>query len=346
VCILRINIKESTMLILGIESSCDETGLALYSEDLGLIAHLVNSQIDLFTEYGGVIPEIAARDHSAKIIGILKQLLKQTDHNLEDINLIAYTAGPGLIGSLMIGETVAKTIANVLNIELLPINHLEGHILAPGLEEDGLEPPYLCLLVSGGHTQIIRCDGYGEYKIIGETIDDACGEAFDKVGKLLKLEYPGGPKVSKLAENGDSKRFKFPRAMMKDKNLNFSFSGLKTSVLYALEDLNEEDHADVAASFQEAVIDALTTKLMWAVQDTKIHKLVCSGGVASNKLLRERLKQMAANNNLEVSYPRMEFCTDNAAMIAYAGFIRKKFKLPIYPTNFARPRWPLGELYD
>ena len=345
-CILRINIKESTMLILGIESSCDETGLALYSEDHGLIAHLVNSQIDLFTEYGGVIPEIAARDHSAKIIGILKQLLRQTNHKLNDIDLIAYTAGPGLIGSLMIGETVAKTIANVLNIELLPINHLEGHILAPGLEEDGLEPPYLCLLVSGGHTQIIRCDGYGKYKIIGETIDDACGEAFDKVGKLLNLEYPGGPKVSQLAENGDSQRFKFPRAMMKDKNLNFSFSGLKTAVLYALEDLNEGDHADVAASFQEAVIDALTTKLTWAVQDTKIHKLVCSGGVASNKLLRERLKQMAVNNNLEVSYPRMEFCTDNAAMIAYAGFIRKKFKLPTYSTNYARPRWPLGELYD
>ena len=345
-CILRINIKESTMLILGIESSCDETGLALYSDEHGLIAHLVNSQIDLFTEYGGVIPEIAARDHSTKIIGILSKLLKQTNYTLEDISLIAYTAGPGLIGSLMIGETVAKTISNVLDIELMPINHLEGHILAPGLEDDGLKPPYLCLLVSGGHTQIIKCDNYGEYEIIGETIDDACGEAFDKVGKLLNLEYPGGPKVSKLAEKGDNKRFSFPRAMMKDKNLNFSFSGLKTAVLYALEDLSTEDHADVAASFQEAVIDALTTKLTWAVEKTKIKKLVCSGGVASNKILRERLKQMAVNNNLKVSYPRMEFCTDNAAMIAYAGFIRKKFQLQEYTTNFARPRWPLGELYD
>jgi len=334
------------MLVLGIESSCDETGLALYSEEHGLIAHLVNSQIELFTEYGGVIPEIAARDHSAKIIGILSQLLEQTKYKLEDINLIAYTAGPGLIGSLMVGETVAKTISNVLDIELLPINHLEGHILAPGLEEDGLEPPYLCLLVSGGHTQIIRCDDYGKYEIIGETIDDACGEAFDKVGKLLNLEYPGGPKVSKLAEKGNSNRFQFPRALMKDKNLNFSFSGLKTSVLYALEDLSEDDYSDVAASFQEAVIDVLTKKLTWAVEVTNFKKLVCSGGVASNKLLRERLKQMAQDNNLEISYPRMEFCTDNAAMIAYAGYIRKKLALQAYSTKFARPRWPLGELYD
>tara|TARA_B100000965_G_scaffold394497_1_gene406802 strand:+ start:1420 stop:2424 length:1005 start_codon:yes stop_codon:yes gene_type:complete len=334
------------MLVLGIESSCDETGLALYSVEHGLIAHLVNSQIELFTEYGGVIPEIAARDHSAKIIGILSQLLEQTKYKLEDINLIAYTAGPGLIGSLMVGETVAKTISNVLDIELLPINHLEGHILAPGLEEDGLEPPYLCLLVSGGHTQIIRCDDYGKYEIIGETIDDACGEAFDKVGKLLNLEYPGGPKVSKLAEKGNSNRFQFPRALMKDKNLNFSFSGLKTSVLYALEDLSEDDYSDVAASFQEAVIDVLTKKLTWAVEVTNFKKLVCSGGVASNKLLRERLKQMAQDNNLEISYPRMEFCTDNAAMIAYAGYIRKKLALQAYSTKFARPRWPLGELYD
>ena len=225
------------MLILGIESSCDETGLALYSEEEGLIAHIVNSQVELFTEYGGVIPEIAARDHSVKIINILKNLLKKADKKLDDVNLIAYTAGPGLIGSLMVGETVAKTISNILDIELLPINHLEGHILAPGLEDDNFKTPYLCLLVSGGHTQIIECSEYGSYQILGETIDDACGEAFDKVGKLLNLEYPGGPKVSKLAEGGDPTRFNFPRALMKDRNLNFSFSGLKTAVLYALDDL-------------------------------------------------------------------------------------------------------------
>ena len=197
-CILRINIKESTMLILGIESSCDETGLALYSEGEGLIAHMVNSQVELFTEYGGVIPEIAARDHSVKIINILKTLLKKADKKLNDINLVAYTAGPGLIGSLMVGETVAKTISNVLDIELLPINHLEGHILAPGLEDDNLETPYLCLLVSGGHTQIIECSDYGSYKILGETVDDACGEAFDKVGKLLNLDYPGAVSYTHL----------------------------------------------------------------------------------------------------------------------------------------------------
>ena len=281
-CILRINIKESTMLILGIESSCDETGLALYSEEEGLIAHMVNSQVELFTEYGGVIPEIAARDHSVKIINILKNLLKKADKKLDDVNLIAYTAGPGLIGSLMVGETVAKTISNILDIELLPINHLEGHILAPGLEDDNLETPYLCLLVSGGHTQIIECSEYGSYQILGETIDDACGEAFDKVGKLLNLEYPGGPKVSKLAEDGDPTRFNFPRALMKDRNLNFSFSGLKTAVLYALDDLEEKDYPDVAASFQEAVIDVLIKKLAYAIEQTGIKKLVCSGGVAAN----------------------------------------------------------------
>ena len=221
-CILRINIKESTMLVLGIESSCDETGLALYSEEHGLIAHLVNSQIELFTEYGGVIPEIAARDHSAKIIGILSQLLEQTKYKLEDINLIAYTAGPGLIGSLMVGETVAKTISNVLDIELLPINHLEGHILAPGLEEDGLEPPYLCLLVSGGHTQIIRCDDYGKYEIIGETIDDACGEAFDKVAKMVGIDFPGGPNLEKLAIKGDKDAFLFAKPLIKNPDLNLN----------------------------------------------------------------------------------------------------------------------------
>ena len=192
------------MLVLGIESSCDETGLAIYSEQDGLLGHLVNSQVDLFTEYGGVIPEIAARDHSVKIIHILKELLKKSKLDVNDISLVTYTAGPGLIGSLMVGETVAKTISAILNKELLPINHLEGHILAPALEDSDIKPPYLCLLVSGGHTQIIECKDYGEYQILGETIDDACGEAFDKVGKLLGLEYPGGPKVSKLAE-GESR---------------------------------------------------------------------------------------------------------------------------------------------
>ena len=345
-CILRIISKESTMIVLGIESSCDETGLALYSEEKGLIKHLVNSQINLFTEYGGVIPEIAARDHSVKIVRILEELIEDTGIGLNDIDLIAYTAGPGLIGSLVVGETVAKTISTLLDIEILPMNHLEGHILAPGLEEDIIEPPYLCLLVSGGHTQIIECKNYGDYQILGETIDDACGEAFDKVGKLLNLEYPGGPKVSKLAESGDPQRFNFPRALMKEKNLSFSFSGLKTSVLYALNALKEEDYPDVAASFQEAVIDVLTKKLAFAVEQTGIKKLVCSGGVAANKLLRERLTEMANQSSLEVSYPSMEFCTDNAAMIAYAGFIRKKYNLKKYSTAYARPRWPLGELYD
>ena len=222
------------MLVLGIESSCDETGIALFSDKVGLIDHKVNSQIDLFKEYGGVIPEIAARDHSNKIIKILNKVLKENDVTIDQIDLIAYTAGPGLIGSLMVGETVAKTISKVKNIEIIPIHHLEGHILAPGIENRSLKPPYLCLLVSGGHTQIIDCDDYGQYSILGETIDDACGEAFDKVGKLLNLEYPGGPKVAQLAKSGNSERFNFPRALTQKRNLDFSFSGLKTAVLLSL----------------------------------------------------------------------------------------------------------------
>ena len=342
-CIVRI-IKKESMLVLGIESSCDETGLAIYSEQDGLLGHLVNSQVDLFTEYGGVIPEIAARDHSVKIIHILKELLKKSKLDVNDISLVAYTAGPGLIGSLMVGETVAKTISSILNKELLPINHLEGHILAPALEDSDIKPPYLCLLVSGGHTQIIECKDYGEYQILGETIDDACGEAFDKVGKLLGLEYPGGPKVSKLAENGDSKRFNFPRALKSEDNLDFSFSGLKTSVLYQLEELQVSDYPDVAASFQEAVIDILAFKLFKASKQTGIKKIICSGGVAANKNLRQVLKQIADEEGIEVFYPKFEYCTDNAAMIAYAGFIRKKYNLSIEKNIFPRPRWAVEEI--
>ena len=252
------------MNILGIETSCDETALAIYSEENGLIANSVHSQVDLFKEYGGVVPEIAARDHSLKIIPLLENLLNESGENLKNINFISYTAGPGLIGSLLIGDTVAKTLSKLLDVDLIPINHLEGHILAPCMEYSELKPPYICLLVSGGHTQIIVCENFGKYKVIGETIDDACGEAFDKVGKLLGLEYPGGPKVSKLAENGDSKRFNFPRALKSENNLDFSFSGLKTSVLYQLEELQVSDYPDVAASFQEAVIDILAFKLFKA----------------------------------------------------------------------------------
>tara|TARA_B100001057_G_scaffold136204_2_gene135788 strand:+ start:24824 stop:25828 length:1005 start_codon:yes stop_codon:yes gene_type:complete len=333
------------MLVLGIESSCDETGVALYSDKDGLIDHSVNSQVDLFKEYGGVIPEIAARDHSNKIIKILKNVLKENDIEIDQVDLIAYTAGPGLIGSLMIGETVAKTIAKIKNIEIMPVHHLEGHILAPGIENKSLRPPYLCLLVSGGHTQIIDCNDYGQYSILGETIDDACGEAFDKVGKLLRLEYPGGPKVAELAKKGNCKRFNFPRALTKSKNLNFSFSGLKTSVLYEMESLKETDYADVAASFQAAVVDVLVTKLSWALEESNHTKLICSGGVAANEMLREQLDRLAKKMEIDVYYPSLELCTDNAAMIAYVGYIRKSKNLEGYDAKFSKPRWPLGELY-
>ena len=273
------------MNILGIETSCDETALAIYSEENGLIANSVHSQVDLFKEYGGVVPEIAARDHSLKIIPLLENLLNESGENLKNINFISYTAGPGLIGSLLIGDTVAKTLSKLLDVDLIPINHLEGHILAPCMEYSELKPPYICLLVSGGHTQIIVCESFGTYKVIGETIDDACGEAFDKVGKLLGLEYPGGPKVSKLAENGDSKRFNFPRALKSEDNLDFSFSGLKTSVLYQLEELQVSDYPDVAASFQEAVIDILAFKLFKASKQTGIKKIICSGVLLQTKTL-------------------------------------------------------------
>ena len=322
------------MLVLGIESSCDETGIALFSDKVGLIDHKVNSQIDLFKEYGGVIPEIAARDHSNKIIKILNKVLKENDVTIDQIDLIAYTAGPGLIGSLMVGETVAKTISKVKNIEIIPIHHLEGHILAPGIENRSLKPPYLCLLVSGGHTQIIDCDDYGQYSILGETIDDACGEAFDKVGKLLNLEYPGGPKVAQLAKSGNSERFNFPRALTQKRNLDFSFSGLKTAVLYELENLNVTDYADVAASFQAAVIDVLVKKLSWALETKDYKKLICSGGVAANEMLRIKLDQLAKNTKVQVYYPSLELCTDNAAMIAYAGYIRKSKKLKNMMLSF------------
>ena len=273
------------MNILGIETSCDETALAIYSEENGLVANSVHSQVDLFKEYGGVVPEIAARDHSLKIIPLLENLLNESGEKLKNINFISYTAGPGLIGSLLIGDAVAKTLSKLLDVDLIPINHLEGHILAPCMEYSELKPPYICLLVSGGHTQIIVCESFGTYKVIGETIDDACGEAFDKVGKLLGLEYPGGPKVSKLAENGDSKRFNFPRALKSEDNLDFSFSGLKTSVLYQLEELQVSDYPDVAASFQEAVIDILAFKLFKASKQTGIKKLFALGVLLQTKTL-------------------------------------------------------------
>ena len=332
------------MNILGIETSCDETALAIYSEENGLVANSVHSQVDLFKEYGGVVPEIAARDHSLKIIPLLENLLKESGEKLKNINFISYTAGPGLIGSLLIGDAVAKTLSKLLDVDLIPINHLEGHILAPCMEYSELKPPYICLLVSGGHTQIIVCESFGTYKVIGETIDDACGEAFDKVGKLLGLEYPGGPKVSKLAENGDSKRFNFPRALKSEDNLDFSFSGLKTSVLYQLEGLQVSDYPDVAASFQEAVIDILAFKLFKASKQTGIKKINCSGGDAANKKLRHFLKKIADEVGIEVFYPKFEYCTDNAAMIAYAGFIRKKYNLPIEKNIFPRPRWAVEEI--
>ena len=310
------------MIILGIETSCDETAAAICKEG-EILSSTVRQQI-IHSDYGGVIPEIASREHEYLLNKVVNHTLYQSGVKLNELDAISVTQGPGLAGTLLTGVGFAKGLGLGLGIPIIPINHLEGHILAPGIENRSLKPPYLCLLVSGGHTQIIDCDDYGQYSILGETIDDACGEAFDKVGKLLNLEYPGGPKVAQLAKSGNSERFNFPRALTQKRNLDFSFSGLKTAVLYELENLNVTDYADVAASFQAAVIDVLVKKLSWALGTKDYTKLICSGGVAANEMLRIKLDQLAENTKVQVYYPSLELCTDNAAMIAMSGFFLEK----------------------
>ena len=300
------------MNILGIETSCDETALAIYSEENGLVANSVHSQVDLFKEYGGVVPEIAARDHSLKIIPLLENLLNESGEKLKNINFISYTAGPGLIGSLLIGDAVAKTLSKLLDVDLIPINHLEGHILAPCMEYSELKPPYICLLVSGGHTQIIVCESFGTYKVIGETIDDACGEAFDKGAKKMNLNYPGGPEIEKLAKNGNKSLINFPRPMINDNSFNFSFSGLKTALINCV-NKDMYNFEDIAASYQEAIVDTLIAKFDKALNEFSVNSGIICGGVAANKRLREKLDSLDKN----IIYPSMKYCTDNADMIAF-----------------------------
>ena len=300
------------MNILGIETSCDETALAIYSEENGLVANSVHSQVDLFKEYGGVVPEIAARDHSLKIIPLLENLLNESGEKLKNIDFISYTAGPGLIGSLLIGDTVAKTLSKLLDVDLIPINHLEGHILAPCMEYSELKPPYICLLVSGGHTQIIVCESFGTYKVIGETIDDACGEAFDKGAKKMNLNYPGGPEIEKLAKNGNKSLINFPRPMINDNSFNFSFSGLKTALINCV-NKDMYNFEDIAASYQEAIVDTLIAKFDKALNEFSVNSGIICGGVAANKRLREKLDRLDKN----IIYPSMKYCTDNADMIAF-----------------------------
>ncbi|MDA9315422.1 tRNA (adenosine(37)-N6)-threonylcarbamoyltransferase complex transferase subunit TsaD [Gammaproteobacteria bacterium] len=332
------------MKTLGIETSCDETAIAVYDSEHGIIGESVYSQIKMHAEYGGVVPELASRDHCVKIISVLKEAIGDLD--LKTIDQIAYTSGPGLLGALLMGESFAQGLSTALSIPLIPINHLEGHLMSPVMEFPEIKTPYLCLLVSGGHSMIVDVKERGSYEILGQSQDDAVGEAFDKVGKLLDLPYPGGPHIEKLATNGNPKAYDFPRPMMHSDNLNLSFSGLKTSVLYTvrdIEDLNDQIKADIAASFQQAVIDVLSKKIKKAVEASGRSDVIIAGGVAANKALRFGIKDLENSLGIKVYYPSLKYCGDNAAMIAYVGSLRSSDG-ENNKASSVRARWPLNEL--
>ena len=330
------------MITLGIETSCDETAVALFDSNKGLIGESVFSQIDLHSEYGGVIPELASRDHCKKIIQIYKHALGSIDP--AEIDYVAYTAGPGLLGALLIGENFAQGLALSLNKPLIPVNHLEAHLMAPFLDEEKVEFPFLTLLVSGGHSLIIDVQGLNQYKILGQSRDDAVGEAFDKVAKLIGLGYPGGPEIERVAQDGDPLAFNFPQPMLHSSDYDFSFSGLKTAVLYAVQDIkeiNSQIQADIAASFQHAATEVLIKKITKALEDTGRESIVLAGGVAANKLLRSKISLLKSKLNVDVLYPPLSHCTDNAAMIAYLGSM-KVDEATSSLASHAKPRWPLG----
>jgi N6-L-threonylcarbamoyladenine synthase len=333
------------MLILGIETSCDETGVALYDTAAGLLGHTLFSQVALHAEYGGVVPELASRDHVRRLLPLTRELLAQTGRNLGDIDGIAFTQGPGLAGALLVGASVAAGLAFALDIPVIGLHHLEGHLLSPLLATPAPRFPFVALLVSGGHTQLMKVGGVGEYELLGDTVDDAAGEAFDKTAKLLGLSYPGGPALAKLAETGDARRFKLPRPMIASGDLNFSFAGLKTAALTiaSREESTERNKADIAAAFQSAAVDVLVAKSLQALHQTGLERLVVAGGVGANRRLRDALTQKAAAENFEVFYPPLEFCTDNGAMIAYAGAQRMLAGARSYEFS-VRPRWDLNDL--
>ena len=339
------------MRVLGIETSCDETGVALFEAGRGILAERLASQVAIHAAFGGVVPELASRDHIAKLLPMIQDVLREADLKLEDLDGIAYTAGPGLIGALLVGGALASSLAYGLQIPAIPVHHLEGHLLASMLEAEPPEFPFLALLVSGGHTQLIEVAGLGRYKIIGETLDDAAGEAFDKVARLLGLPYPGGPELARLADAGDPERFALPRPL-KHQGLDFSFSGLKTAARLAiaeargsLSELDPKTRADIAASFQAAAVDTLASKCRRALEATGLERLVIAGGVGANKLLRASLATLGKQIGVRVYYPRPALCTDNGAMIAYAGWCRHTQAASDWPPRIiARPRWPLAEL--
>ena len=334
------------MRVLGIETSCDETGIAIYDSDEGLVGHTIYSQIELHREYGGVVPELASRDHIHKALPLIHQALHQAGLNKSDIDAIAYTAGPGLMGALLAGASIGRSLAWALNIPAMEVHHMEGHLLAPLLEDKNIKFPFLSLLVSGGHTQLILAKALGEYEILGESIDDAVGEAFDKTAKMLGLPYPGGPEISQLANEGRSGIYKFPRPMTDRPGLDFSYSGLKT---FAINTFNQSDKshqakADIALAFQTAAIDTLFIKCKRAVMQTNAAQLVVAGGVSANQYLREKLSTLEQKLPITVHYPGKEFCTDNGAMIAFAGWLRLQHDTPQSLSFTAKPRWPLSQL--
>jgi N6-L-threonylcarbamoyladenine synthase len=337
--------------VLGIETSCDETGVAVFEQGRGVLAERLASQVAIHAAFGGVVPELASRDHIAKLLPMVDDVLAAANLGFADLDAIAYTAGPGLIGALMVGGSLAASLAYGLGIPAVPVHHLEGHLLACMLEREAPDFPFLALLVSGGHTQLIDVAGIGRYRIIGETLDDAAGEAFDKVARLLGLPYPGGPELARLAESGDPGRFELPRPL-RNQGLDFSFSGLKTAARLAIDaarspraELDSTTRADLAASFQAAAVDTLAGKCRQALEATGLERLVIAGGVGANRLLRSSLAALGRRLGVRVYYPRPALCTDNGAMIAYAGWCRHTSAAHDWPPRIvAKPRWPLAEL--
>jgi N6-L-threonylcarbamoyladenine synthase len=339
------------MRVLGIETSCDETGVAVFDSDHGLLAHALHSQVALHAEYGGVVPELASRDHVRRLLPLVQTVLEQSGSGPESIDGVAYTAGPGLLGALLVGGCTARAIAFGWGVPAVGVHHMEAHLLAPLLEPEPPAFPFVALLVSGGHTQLVEVGGVGSYRILGESLDDAAGEAFDKVAKMLGLGYPGGPRLAALAEGGAPARYDFPRPMTTRPGLDFSFSGLKTftgtlikSLAAGTGGLDETTRADVAASFQDAVVDTLLIKCRRAMEQTGLERLVMAGGVSANRRLRQRLREMAESRGWTVFYPRLEFCTDNGAMIALAGCLRLQAGQHDGLAVRAQARWPMESL--
>ncbi len=338
------------MLVLGLETSCDETGVALYDSERGLLGDALFSQIDLHKAYGGVVPELASRDHVKRMLPLIREVLEQSGCATSDIDAIAYTAGPGLVGALLVGASCAQALAFAWDIPALGVHHMEGHLLAPMLEETPPEFPFVALLVSGGHTQLVRVDGIGQYQLLGESLDDAAGEAFDKTAKLIGLGYPGGPEIARLALNGVAGRFVFPRPMTDRPGLDFSFSGLKTFALNTWTqcrdagDDGEQTRCDIALAFQTAVVETLTIKCRRALKQTHLNRLVIAGGVSANQALRRSLEKMLGEFKGNVFYARPAFCTDNGAMIAYAGCQRLMAGQHEGPEISVQARWPMEQL--